>query len=168
MNMRFSPARNQHGAALIVGLLLLLVLTLISLSALKNTTRQQVMTTNSEISLQTFGAAESAIRDLLNEVNFLRASPDGSSYVLRQAITNSEAGQAGPARQLNGIDEMTITSSLTYMGTAPAPGSTLNLGTGQGFVMHQFMIDGRATMGETTDPLSRSWHQQGLAQLGPG
>lgn len=168
MSAHKSFVQRQQGAALIVGLLLLLVLTLISLSALKNTTRQQLMATNSEVSLRAFAAAESAIRDVLNEVNFLRPPPDGTKYVLQQAILNDEAGLAAPARQINNIPEMTITSDLTYLGTAPAPGNTLNLGTGQGFVMHQFVINGRATLGEADDPLSRSWHQQGLAQLGPG
>lgn len=161
------PMRKQAGAALIVGLILLMVLTLISLSALKNTTRQQLMVTNSEIGLQTFSAAESAIRDVFNEVRHLRPPPEGSPYILQEAIIASETEVPAPARQIADVPEMAINSSLSYGGTAPAPGSTINLGTGQGFVMHVFSIDGQAVMGEADDPLSRSWHRQGLAQLGP-
>ncbi len=167
MRSNLARPRQQNGAALVVGLMLLLVLTLISLSAIKNTTRQQLMATNSELSLKTFAAAESAIRDLLNEANYLRPAPAGENYVLRQAIQNADIGAAAPTRQVNNIPELTITSSLNYDGTGIAPGNTMNLGTGQGFVLHEFTINGQATLGEATDPLSRSWHQLGLAQVGP-
>lgn len=163
----FSQPQKQSGAALIVGLILLMVMTLISLSALKDTTRQQLMVTNSEVELQTFAAAESAIRDVYNEVRHLRAPPEGSPYILQESIINSEAETPAPARQVANVPEMTINSSLSYGGTAPAPGSTINLGTGRGFVMHLFSIDGQAVMGEADDPLSQSWHRQGLAQIGP-
>ncbi len=168
MNAHRNFPRRQQGVALIVGLMLLLILTVISLSALKNTTRQQLMTTNSELSIRTFAAAESAIRDVFNEVRFMRAAPDGEDYVLTEAIAAASNGTAPPARQINNIDELTITSNLVYLGTSPAPGNSLNVGAGQGFVLHRFLINGQATLGEADDPLSRSWHQQGLAQLGPG
>jgi len=168
MNAHRNFPRQQQGVALIVGLMLLLVLTIISLSALKNTTRQQLMTTNSELSIRTFAAAESAIRDVFNEVRFLRAPPGADGYVLTEAISAAENGTAPPAREINNLDELTVTSNLVYLGTSPAPGNSLNIGTGQGFVLHRFVINGQATLGEATDPLSRSWHQQGLAQLGPG
>ncbi|MGB1558269.1 MAG: pilus assembly PilX family protein, partial [Oceanococcaceae bacterium] len=87
----FSP-RRQGGAALIVGLLLLMVLTIISLSGLKNTRRQQQMTSNAEFELRTFSAAEAAIRDVFNEARYLRDPPDGEVYILREAILRAENG----------------------------------------------------------------------------
>lgn len=163
----FAPQR-ERGAALVVGLILLLVLTLFSLSALKNTTRQQRMTTNAEISLQSFVAAETGTRDVINEIRRLREAPEGVDYILQQSITNEEAGLPGPLRAVNRINGATINAELRYRGPTVAPGNSINLGSGQGFVLHQFEIDSQATLGENTDPLSRSFHRQGMAQLGPG
>lgn len=167
MNRQRSTLTQQRGAALVVGLIMLLVLTLISLSALKNTQRQQRMTTNNEHQVQTFAAAEAAIRDFVNEVRYLREPPPGANYVLREAIDAADDGTTRPQRALNSIDHMNVQATLQYLGTSAAPGSTLNLGAGQGYVSHNFQINALAVL-EPDDPISQSFHTQGLSQLGPG
>lgn len=158
--------RKQGGAALIVGLLLLMVLTLISLSALKNTRQQQQMSANNQFQIRTFAAAESAVRDVLNEVRYLREAPEDEAYILLQAIRNAEDLVDGPSRALDTFDGFATSAELTYRGTAPAPGSTQNLGTGRGYVVHEFDIDGRAEL-DPDDPVARALHRQGIGQIGP-
>ena len=117
--------------------------------------------------VQTFAAAEAAIRDLVNEVRFLREPPAGDEYVLRAAIASEDGGLQRPQRALNTIDHMDVQATIQYLGTSAAPGSTLNLGTGQGYVSHNFQINALAIL-EPDDPISQSFHTQGLSQLGPG
>lgn len=163
---RHAPRHQQGGAALIVGLLLLMVLTIISLSGLKNTRRQQQMTSNAEFELRTFAAAESAIRDVFNEARYLRPPPAGEVYILREAIQRADDGTAPITRQPPGFADFQVGATLTYRGTSVAPGSTANQGTGAGYVVHNYDIDGQAIL-DPADPLSRSFHRQAIGQLGP-
>ena len=69
--------RMQRGAALIVSLLILLVLTLLGVTAMTTSTQQEKMATNSREYNMAFQAAESALRDGESEVQ--NNSPAGYS-----------------------------------------------------------------------------------------
>ncbi len=62
-------AIQQSGAALIVSLILLLVLTVLGLSAMQRSVMQERMATNLHVSNATFSAAESAIGAFVAEAN---------------------------------------------------------------------------------------------------
>jgi len=60
---------HQSGAALVVSLILLLVLTVLGLSAMQRSVMQERMATNMHVSNVTFSAAESAIGAFIAEAN---------------------------------------------------------------------------------------------------
>jgi len=60
---------SQHGAALITGLIFLVVLTLISLSAIKATSLEERMAGNARDQDVAFEAAEAGIRDAMTKLN---------------------------------------------------------------------------------------------------
>lgn len=66
-----SPLRRQRGAALIVGLLLLLVLTLLAISGMNTASLELVMAGNTQYQANAFQAAESGIERALDEGDFV-------------------------------------------------------------------------------------------------
>ena len=58
-------SRNENGAVLIVGLLILLLTTLVALSSMQNSNIQEKMAANAQESNRAFQAAESASEDFL-------------------------------------------------------------------------------------------------------
>jgi type IV pilus assembly protein PilX len=68
---RLPPARNrQTGAALVVGLILLLVLTLLAISGMNTATLELQMAGNNQFSQSAFQAAESGIEATMQSGNF--------------------------------------------------------------------------------------------------
>ena len=70
--------RHQHGVALIIALILLMVLTMIAVVAMRSTTLDLKMTTNQTISKRTFQISEAArarIHDVLDDHSFYRGWP---------------------------------------------------------------------------------------------
>ncbi len=61
--MKLSPVNNENGAVLITGLLILLVLTLIGISGMNNSTLEEVMSRNQASRNIAFQAAEAALRE---------------------------------------------------------------------------------------------------------
>ncbi len=66
-----SPGRTQSGAALVVGLLLLLVLTLLAISGMNTASLELVMAGNTQYNLNAFQAAESGIETALDNGEFV-------------------------------------------------------------------------------------------------
>ncbi len=58
---------RQHGAVLVVSLLILLVLTLIGINSLDGSIMEEKMASNSQTATTTFQKAESSIREAFNE-----------------------------------------------------------------------------------------------------
>lgn len=69
-----TPSTSQHGAALITGLIFLVVLTLISLSAIKSTSLEERMAGNARDQDVAFEAAEAGIRDAMKSLAGLSPS----------------------------------------------------------------------------------------------
>ncbi|MHB1075517.1 pilus assembly PilX family protein [Thiobacillus sp.] len=65
---------SQHGAALITGLIFLVVLTLISLSAIKSTSLEERMAGNARDQDVAFEAAEAGVRDAMKSLASLKSS----------------------------------------------------------------------------------------------
>lgn len=70
-----SPLLRQHGSALIVSLLILLVLTIIGVTSMSTTALQSKMATNSREYNLAFQATESALRD--GEIEIRNLNPSG-------------------------------------------------------------------------------------------
>lgn len=86
------PARRQTGAALVVGLILLLVLTLLGVSAYLIASQQERMAGNTRDRIRAFEAAETALRDCESVLASAGGLPsfDGSVRGMYTAPPNAE------------------------------------------------------------------------------
>ncbi len=101
MNTRPNLPRRQEGAALIVGLLLLLVLTVFAVSSMRTSTLDVALAGNTQFSENAFQAAESAI-----EAEIIQGAAD-------PAVPRNGNYQFGPATN--------AATTVTYDATRLAP-----------------------------------------------
>lgn len=116
MNRRFAQS-EQKGAALIVSLIVLLVLTLIGVAGMNTSVMQERMAANSQNANRAFQAAESTVRALTNQLygndlSLLRESmqsASGESSVV--AVTNLDTGNGiSGSYQARFLGEIIVTS----------------------------------------------------------
>lgn len=109
----FSTVSNERGAVLITGLLLLVIMTLIGITAMQSSTLEEVMTRNMGSRNVAFHAAEMALRD--GERFLTGASLPAFSG------TSSTPSSTGLYSPYIDIDDMVWdnTDSAVYSGTAP-------------------------------------------------
>lgn len=182
-----SSRPSQQGMALAVGLLLLLVLTIIGLTAVRMTTQQSRMAANYQFQTLSFQGAEGVIRQIVDEA---RSQDPSVENILITAIFSAtmpgaageeeEAGEAEgglpeaepePDERLARVLELqtdhlnvSANASIRYIRQAPATGFSLGVGAGA-VVAHQFEIMGS---GEIPNTNARAQHQQGIERVGPG
>ena len=146
--MRTHTPLSQHGAALITGLIFLVVLTLISLSAIKSTSLEERMAGNARDQDVAFEAAEAGIRDAMGSLAGLSPSSafaagcsaglclnDPVTPVWTSVVWSSSQTKAytGTALTFNG--STTLPNQPRYIielmpGTVPAFGSSATVGKG--------------------------------------
>ena len=150
-----------------VGLMLLIVVTLVALSAIRTTNTQQILAGNMQQRMIVYQGAESALRELVNDID-----PPGGGAVVGQnllvtTITNALDGDAttGPPPPVNlpGAypGDMNATAALAYTGEALVPGGEIGAGT---IVYRTFQVTATANMPAYN---SSDTHFQGLWQLAP-
>jgi type IV pilus assembly protein PilX len=76
LSSRSGPLRRQRGAALIIGMMLLLVLTLLAISGMNAATMEFVMAGNEQYHANAFQAAEFGIAQAIATGNFDPDTPD--------------------------------------------------------------------------------------------
>jgi len=117
--------RNERGIALIVALMILLVLTLIGISAISTTTFENRISGNERVGNNAFYAAEAGI-----EVGFSRL-PTVSSF----------SGSAGDANYQSGALSDTTPQSSVYLGKTVVPeGESIELNDAE---LYQLNATGR-------------------------
>ncbi len=159
---RFPTRQSQRGAALAVGLFMLLMLTIIGLTAVRSTTQQGRMASNFQFQNSAFQAAEGAIRGLVAEMRGELPQPAGVTVnVLVDAIDPSTAN---PTRSYTLGTNITSQATVQYIGQAPAPGYSMGVGKGA-IVAHRFAI---TATGAQTNTSAQAQHQQGVQRVGPG
>ena len=151
--------KNQNGTALIVSLLILIVTAMLGLSSVSSTNMEEKMSLNMHLKVATFQAAESAIKEVID---------DNVAETLRAAMTAPVSGSVA----INAT--VTATSEVDYQNSAITPGFTTKIGGG-GFSFHNFIITGTGRIAlDTTDSTNNnrsaaeSEHILGVAQIGPG
>lgn len=157
--------RKQRGMALIVGLLILGVVALVSVSAMRGSTTQEQMAANNQNQILTFQAAESAIRTVIGEVAGVVDRPAGENQnVFSQAIALGAATPNPPTRTLTNLGSGAESiATVTYGGTAPSPGFSLDVSAGS-VVAHQFTI---TSVGSIDSTGAEATHIQGVERAGP-
>ena len=141
----FGP-RPQQGAALVVGLILLLVLTVLAVSGMNTSTLELTMASNVQYHQNAFQAAETGIDIAIDRRNFNTVAP---------AIV--------PLTALNPVD--TTQSVTTFQANTPVPDRAFSMGEDSGTIS-AFHFDIVAV--GTSARNATSTHNQSFYVVGPG
>ena len=145
MNEAISLKARQTGAALVVGLVLLLVLTVVGVSGMNTATMQVTMAGNTQFQNDAFQMAEAGIDVALATRNF-----------------TTSAATTVPWLNNPDHDRMSVT---TFQTTTPVPQMAFSMGVGTGSVQaYHFDI---VSVGKGPRNAS-STHHQSFYQPGPG
>lgn len=114
---------SQNGAALITGLIFLVVLTLISLSAIKSTSLEERMAGNARDQDVAFEAAEAGIRDAMKQLPTVSTTPSLFAAGCANGLClNDPSTPVWTALTTN--NQWTSSKTATYTGTLRFNGST--------------------------------------------
>jgi type IV pilus assembly protein PilX len=144
--------RRQDGAALVIGLLLLLVLTILAISGMTTATLELQMAGNTQYKERAFQAAETGIEQAIDQATF-----DTSQAFARtdQPVDTTNGTNNNDTYDFNmEFDKQT--------GTTIVPGGGYSMGTG--FQAYHFNIEstGRSERG------AEATHTQSIYIIGPG
>jgi type IV pilus assembly protein PilX len=119
----------QRGAALVVGLILLMVLTLLAISGMNTATVELQMAGNMQYSQNAFQAAETGIE-----------------LTMASGSHNTSATPTMPRTVVYGPDAYeTVTRFQVPNGTTPVPSGGFSMGSGTGFSAYHFDISSTGT-----------------------
>lgn len=140
---------RQRGAALVIGLILLLVLTLLAVSGMSTSTLELQMTGNQQFSQNAFQAAETGIDRALGSGNYTTVAPT--------VVGNTS---------LSGSTDV-FNSTTTFNsdnGVTPVPAGGFSLGVSTGFQAYHFDITSTGAAGRG----ATSTNTQSFYIVGPG
>ena len=176
LNLRTDFARRrQHGAALVVGLLLLLVLTILAISGMTTASLEMLMAGNEQYQERAFQAADSAVERAITagiyntNATVGTYTPSGDPNVAPTPARGT--GQQGCVQTISSDGTTGTDSDDCYeyfirfdeqSGTTPVPGGGYSLGTG--FNAYHFVVDAYGT----SDRGAQSDHQASFYVIGPG
>lgn len=103
MHTQIRIRSKQRGAALVIGLLMLVILTLLAISGMNAASTELIMAGNEQYRQKAFNAAASGIEDALTKLATIPQDPSTPSEVEKTAVEDGDA------------DDAFATSSL-YMG----------------------------------------------------
>jgi type IV pilus assembly protein PilX len=138
-----SGKRRQSGAALIIGLILLLVLTLLAVSGMNSASIELVMAGNEQYQLNAFQASETGVEQVLNVPNFDATTPP----VVNAAMPNSAGDQF----------------SYNVAADANGNGFLAQDGSGSRFSMYYFQVQSTGQSARNASAV----HTQGVSFLAP-
>ena len=147
MNSAHPTAGRQQGAALVVGLILLLVLTILAVSGVFTSTMELRMVRNTQTQERAFQAAEVAVEDAL-------ANPVLSTSSVFTQATTAVPNSPGD----------TYSYQLQFVGQTPLGTGMTGFSIGTAFQSYHFQVD--ATGNGPDNALSQ--HTQSFYVVGPG
>jgi len=137
-------SRREHGAALVIGLILLLVITILAVSGVVTSTLQLRMVSNQQQQENSFQAADSAIEIAMANEPYSTTVP-----------------QTGSGTLPNG-DQYEY--ELRFVGDSSLPTVPTGYSLGTGFQAYHFEVEGTST----TAGGANSDHTQAFYVVGPG
>ena len=150
MNTRIHM-KKQGGAALIVGLILLVVITVLAISGMNTATTELAMARNDQNYENAFQAAETGLAALLG----LGAFNTLAGVTVTQTITTNES----------------VTAKMLFEDSSPVPDNAFSLGVGSGIAAYHFIATSTAVSerdpGNPTDRDSSAVHTQAFYIVGP-
>lgn len=144
--------RRQQGAALVVGLILLVVITVLAISGINTATTELAMARNDQNYENAFQAAETGLELALSQGFFDTAA----NTTITQSITANE----------------TVTAEIRYENSTLVPDKAFSLGSGSGIAAYHFIAVADALSerdpGNPSDRDSSAVHTQAFYIVGPG
>ncbi len=147
MNRSFPAAGRQQGAALVVGLILLLVLTILAVSGVFTSTMELRMVRNTQTQERAFQAAEVAVEDAL-------ANP----------VLSTSSVFTQPTIPVPNSPGDTYSYQLQFVGQTPLGTGMTGFSIGTAFQSYHFQVT--ATGNGPDNALSQ--HTQSFYVVGPG
>ncbi len=147
MNIHPVGPRRQQGAALVIGLILLVVLTILAVSGVFTSTMELRMVRNTQSQERAFQAAEVAIEDAL-------ANP----------VLSTSAAFNQPTIAVPNSPGDTYSYQLQFVGQAPLGTGMTGYSIGSAFETYHFQVD--STGNGPDNALSN--HTQSFYVVGPG
>jgi type IV pilus assembly protein PilX len=143
--------RNQQGAALVVGLILLMVVTILAISGMKTATTELAMARNDQNFENAFQAAETGLEQALAQGLFSTTA----STTITQPLTAHES----------------VTATIDFEDSSPVPDKAFSLGAGSKIAAWHFVATADAVSerspGTPTDRDSKATHTQAFYIVGP-
>ncbi len=150
MNTRIAM-NKQNGAALVVGLILLVVITVLAISGMNTATTELAMARNDQNYENAFQAAETGLAALLGSGAFNTLA---GTTITRSISTNES-----------------VTAQMLFEDSSPVPDKAFSLGAGSGIAAYHFNATSTAVSerdpGNPTDRDSSAVHTQAFYIVGP-
>lgn len=108
---------GQHGAALIIGLIFLVLLTLIGVTAMQSTTLQEKMAGNMRERDRAFQGAESALR--IAEISVMGQSPWAFTVSCASGLCAQGSAPDWSSYAWDGSKDVTISATIAGLASAP-------------------------------------------------
>ena len=161
------PPRGEAGAALVVGLILLLMLTLLAISGMTTASLELLMAGNAQYQERSFQAADAGIEQALAQGIYNTSVPIGTYDNLAAIRPVPTRGAGQPITNCPEVDDPTDAQQCEYFmrydrqtGQTLAPGTSI----GAGFEASHFIVDSFGT----SDRGAQSEHRQSFYIVGPG
>ncbi|MGI9204303.1 MAG: PilX N-terminal domain-containing pilus assembly protein [Woeseiaceae bacterium] len=144
---------SQNGAALIVGLVLLVVVTVLAVSGMNTATTELAMARNNQNYENAFQAAETGLEQAISRGIF------------------STTGTVTLAQDVNSNDK--VSSTINFTDATLVPDRAFSLGVGSGISAYHFIATSRSeskragVSGATTDRDASAIHTQAFYVVGP-
>jgi type IV pilus assembly protein PilX len=143
--------KKQQGAALVVGLMLLVVITVLAISGMNTATTELALVRNDQASETAFQAAETGLATALSRGQFVTA---GATAMTQTPTTNQN-----------------IATTIQFEDSTMVPDRAFSLGVGSGIAAYHFLATSQADFlrdpGNTTDRDSSATHTQAFYIVGP-
>ncbi|MCH7981337.1 MAG: pilus assembly PilX N-terminal domain-containing protein [Proteobacteria bacterium] len=143
--------KKQDGAALVVSLILLVVITILAISGMNTATTELAMARNDQNYENAFQAAESGLAAALGQNGF-NTLPGPA---VTQTITTHES----------------VTTQITFEDSTLVPDRAFSLGAGSGIAAYHFLATAQSASmrdpGNPTDRDSTAVHTQAFYTVGP-
>jgi type IV pilus assembly protein PilX len=143
--------KKQRGAALIVGLLLLVVITVLAVSGMNTATTELAMARNDQTYENVFQSAEKGLENALAQGLFSTAAP----------VTVTPTAVAHEV----------VSATIQYEASTLVPDKAFSLGAGSGISAHHFLVTSsaeyRVDPGNVTDRDATATHTQAFYVVGP-
>lgn len=146
-------AHKQGGAALVVGLVLLVIITVLAVSGMNTATTELAIARNDQNSENAFQAAESGLEQALSLGRY------------------STLGEVNLTQNINGNDK--VDAQVEFEDTSAVPDGAFSLGVGSGISAYHFVATATAESkragiaGAVTDRDAAAIHVQAFYVVGP-